>query len=413
MKKRILVLVIILTMVFSTVSFADGGPTVDINSKPIEFTEDSGAPFIDENGRTLVPLRLTMETYGAEVDWNNDTNTAIVKKGDTKLEIPVGKNYILRNGEQIDMDTESINKDGRVYLPIRFVVEAFGSGVEWDQNTKTVNIFATSKEVKETILNAYSKSYNWKNYDMSMRMDMVMPIPDMGSEMKMIMDMDATGFMDPLKMRLVSNMTMDMGGVSMNQPIMEMYVTIEENTMSLYIGTFNEEGSITWVKSAEENVLFSEILNTELSKELNKESIKDIKYFGKNKVDDRVLEKYEITTSYDAYNEIMGDYMEMLTITESEEDLAVAEILANLDDIQFIIYIDEETGEIARYEMDFSSLMKDMLISMSEVIEIPEEELVMLESMEMIINIDIKNINAAEDFKIPEEALKAELLPVE
>ena len=71
MKKRILSFVLILAMVvFPTMSLAEGGPAVNIDSTRIEFTEDSGVPFIDKNYRTLVPVRLTMEAYGVEVEWN-------------------------------------------------------------------------------------------------------------------------------------------------------------------------------------------------------------------------------------------------------------------------------------------------------------------------------------------------------
>ncbi len=421
MKKRILSFILILAMVvFPTMSLAEGGPAVNIDSTRIEFTEDSGVPFIDKNYRTLVPVRLTMEAYGVEVEWNAETETAILKKGDIVVEIPVGKSHILVNGELIETDTESINKDGRVYLPIRAVVESFGSEVQWNQETQTVNILSTVADARATILNAYAKSYDWDNYDMSMTMNMVMPIPGMDgslSEMNMIMEMNATAFMNPMKLKATSNMVIDMFGDQMSQPLMEMYMLVEKNIISTYVGTYDENGAITWLKTSEENEMFSELLDNELNKELNKElneqSIKNIKYLGNKIVGEKTLGKYEVTTSFETYNEFMGEYMNMLSATSSDEDLMVLDMIANLDDITFLIYVDESIGEISRYEMDLSSLMVDMLKSMSESLEIPEEELAMLETMKINVTMDVSNINTAKDFKIPKEALNAEVITAE
>ena len=411
MKKRILAVVLVLTMVMTPfTSFAEEGPKVNIDSKPIEFTVDSGIPFIDVNDRSLVPLRLTMETYGAEVEWNADTSTAILKKDGIVVEVPVGENYILRNGEKVSIDTESVNKNDRIYLPIRAVVESFGSQIQWDPATQTVNIVSESIDAKKSILDAYAKNYEWESYDIEMKMNMTMPIPDIGGSVDMNMDMDMTVFMNPIKIKSTANMAMDMGGMQMDQSLMEMYITMEEDTISTYIGTYEEDGNIAWVKTVDENELYSEFMNLEANKELNAASIKDAKFLGSDTINNRSLQKFEVTTSFDTYNEIMGGYMDMLSVSESAEDLMALDMLMNLDDIVFIIYIDESTGEIARYEMDLSNLIKDMIKTMSEDLEIPEDELGMLESMEMTIVMDILNINGSKDFEIPKEALNAELI---
>lgn len=411
MQKRILALVLILTMVMIPLtSFAEEGPKVTVDSKPIEFTVDSGIPFIDVNDRSLVPLRLTMETYGAEVEWHADTSTAILKKDGIVVEVPVGEKYILRNGEKVSIDTESVNKDDRIYLPIRAVVESFGSQIQWDQATQTVNIVSESIDAKKAILDAYAKNYEWKSYDMEMTMNMSMPISDVDGSIDMAMNMDMTVFMDPIKIKSTANMAMDMGNMQLDQPLMEMYITMEEDTMSTYVGTYEEDGTISWVKTVDGNELYSELMNIEANEELNAASIKDARFLGLETINNKSLQKFEITTSFDTYNEMMGGYMDMLSASESAEDLMALDMLMNLDDIVFLVYIDESTGEIARYEMDLSELIASMIKSMSEELEIPEDELGMLESMEMTIVMDILNINASKDFEIPQEALDAELI---
>ena len=97
--------------------------------------------------------------------------------------------------------------------------------------------------------------------------------------------------------------------------------------------------------------------------------------------------------------------------------MMAAEMLMNMDDIVFLVYVDEASGEIEKYEMDLSALMQNMMKSISESFEVPEEELEMLESLKMYIEMKMSNINEAEDFEIPEEALNAplveDIVPVE
>lgn len=415
MKKPLLKLVLILTMLvmISKVSFAEGDIVVRIDSEPVVFTESTGAAFIDNNSRTLVPLRITMETYGSEVEWNSETRTAIVKKDDITVEVPLGQKYILINGQQKGIDTQSIIKGDRTYLPIRAVVEALGSEVEWDKYSKTVVITSEPIDAKKALLDAYAKSYEWKNYDMEMLMHMVMPGPDEAGnivDMHMSMNMDMTTFTDPMKVKATADMSMDMGETKINQPVMEMYMTLEEDKFTQYIGMYDEAGQLTWMKSVEENEIFSELMDMEKNKELNEQSIKDVKYLGDYLLDGKVVQKFENTTSFEAYNEIMGGYMNILSASGSQSDMMTAEMLMNLEDIVFVIYVDKATGEIASYEMDLSSFMQNMLLGMSEDLEVSKEELKMLKSLKMLIQMDVMNINKAKDFEIPKEALEAPLL---
>lgn len=361
-----------------------------------------------------------MESYGSEVEWNAETRTALVKKGDITVEVPLGQKHILKNGQEIAIDTESVIKEDRTYLPIRAVVEAFGSEVQWDKNTKTVVITSEPIDAKKVLLDSYAKNYEWENYDMNMLMHMTMPAPDESGkivETHMTMNMDMTTFMNPIKAKVIANMAMDMGEMKLNQPVMAMYMTMEDDKLTQYMGMYGEGGQITWMKSVVENEMFSDLMDIDKNKELNELSIKEVKYLGNYTVDGKVLQKFENTTSFEGYNEIMGGYMDMLSASGSDEDMMAAEMLMNMDDIVFLVYVDEASGEIEKYEMDLSALMQNMMKSISESFEVPEEELEMLESLKMYIEMKMSNINEAEDFEIPEEALNAplveDIVPVE
>lgn len=411
MKKFLLTLSLVFVLVLSSfVVFAEPNQIiVRIDSVEVEFNQDTGVPFIDENNRTQVPFRATLEQYGAEVNWNNETRTAIATVGDITIEVPIGEYYILKNGEQISTDTVAVIKDNRTYLPIRPVIEAFGSEVQWDKELNTVVITKEPFDAKEVLMDAFAKSDEWENLEMKMIMDMSMLIPDEtdGSlhPMNMQAHMNMTMFMEPQKMKLTTDLIMSMGGMQISQPMMEMYSTIEEDTMTTYMGTYDQFGQLTWVKMLQDNELYLESRENEL----NEMDIIDVKYYGKY-VDEneRSLLRFEGSISKDNYVDIFGDYMDTLLNSGKEEDLIAANILGSLDSFTLTIYVDEETGEITSFQMDLSSMVKSLFNSVFSGMDIiPEEELEALKDMNIKILMEVININNAEEFEIPEEALNA------
>jgi len=118
---------------------------VVIDGKSVEFTNEYGYPFVDSANRTQVPLRATMEAFGCTVEWDDINFCARVTKDDTTVIVPVGENYILKNGKKIINDTSSCVIDGRIYLPVRVVLEAFGSYVSWDNELNSVSADTSSK----------------------------------------------------------------------------------------------------------------------------------------------------------------------------------------------------------------------------------------------------------------------------
>jgi len=114
--------------------------TILLDGKPLQYDSEYGYPYIDGNGRTQVPLRKTMEAFGCTVNWDNVKSEAILSMGDTTVIVPVGKNYIVANGITKQIDTAAQIKDGRIFLPIRPVIESFKGKVEWDAGNMSVNI---------------------------------------------------------------------------------------------------------------------------------------------------------------------------------------------------------------------------------------------------------------------------------
>ena len=136
--KRILPLLLALTLCLPVAAGATQTVGVTIDGQAVAFDDTYGYPFLDEAGRTQVPFRVTLESFGCTVSWNNDTRTAIAEKDGVVVEVPIGQAYILVNGRQVPIDTTSLIQGDRTYLPIRAVLEAFGAYVTWNNDTRQV-----------------------------------------------------------------------------------------------------------------------------------------------------------------------------------------------------------------------------------------------------------------------------------
>lgn len=139
-------------------------PALEIDGKRVILQKELGKPFVDKNNRTLVPLRGALEAFGAEVNWDQDSQEAIIKNGEVTVTVPLGASFIFKNGEKIKNDTESVALDNRIYLPIRIVLEAFGAKVDYDYSRNVVMIYKnTEPPISSTPQNKEMKAV-WISY---------------------------------------------------------------------------------------------------------------------------------------------------------------------------------------------------------------------------------------------------------
>lgn len=92
------------------------------------------------NDRTMLPIRFIAEALGAKVDWIEESQTVKITAENIDISLVIGEDFAIVNGEKIDLDSPSFIENDRTYLPIRFVSEKLGADVKWDDATQTVNI---------------------------------------------------------------------------------------------------------------------------------------------------------------------------------------------------------------------------------------------------------------------------------
>jgi hypothetical protein len=96
-------------------------------------------PFI-ENGRTFVPVRYLSNALGVtdeHIGWKSPKVT-LDEPGFPVVELAVGSKTIKSNGKAATMDVSPLVKQGRTYLPARWVAEALGYQVDWDPKLPNV-----------------------------------------------------------------------------------------------------------------------------------------------------------------------------------------------------------------------------------------------------------------------------------
>jgi len=416
MKRIVFVLSLVLLLALSSVTAFADDVIINIDSTEVEFNEELGFPFIDENNRTQVPFRAALEKYGAEVDWDNESRAAIAVKGEMVVKVPIGENYILKNDEEIPVDTAARIVNGRTFLPIRAVIEAFGSEVQWDAALNTVVITTEPVDAKALYFAANEKSYDWDNYDIDAKINMEFP-DDAGSAQSLEMNMNMTIFMEPLKAKVSASMLIP-GMESLGlQQIVDMYMTLDEESITQYMSMPGETGEPSWVKQTIAIEMLTDLMKNDeetiaKNKELAKKYTEDVKYFGKYTEDGKTLLRLQFTMSGDIYKEIFADISDVMPETATEEEAMAVEMLEGLatmdiGDLTYIVYIDEATGEMVKMEMDLADMIVSMMSGMTEMLGVPAEEMEVLKSLKAVMTMEILNINSAEDFEIPEEALNA------
>ena len=138
MKKTVSILLMVVIMAMCVSVSAQNEVRVTLDGNEIYFPD--AKPFIDERDRVLVPIRFVSEALGALVDWENESRTAVIKQDNDEIRYTVYQPMAYLNGEMMVMDTYGILKDCRTMVPIRFISELFGCTVVWDEKTSTVVI---------------------------------------------------------------------------------------------------------------------------------------------------------------------------------------------------------------------------------------------------------------------------------
>lgn len=173
MKKiyKCLIITTVFVMMFSMSAFADTkvvtNQKVVLNNKQITFKD----PILNIDGRNFFPMRELLNNLGVkddEINWNANTKTVTFDKN-KNISFQVGSNtYNVSNGDKTDssvfglkisddeyvpfsditttMDTKPIIYNSKMYLPIKYILDANHYYYTYDANTKTTSILTDQND---------------------------------------------------------------------------------------------------------------------------------------------------------------------------------------------------------------------------------------------------------------------------
>lgn len=115
----------------TTVEMAIGSAKAFISGTPcyIDGSNKDVKAYI-ENDRTMVPLRFISEAFGAYVTY--DDGEIHIQSTGCDIIMNIGENEFTVNGSVVSMDTAPVIKDDVTFVPLRYAAEALGKEVAWD-----------------------------------------------------------------------------------------------------------------------------------------------------------------------------------------------------------------------------------------------------------------------------------------
>lgn len=145
--KSVFAVLLLLCMIFSVPAVAESPNRILINGTLADIPKDMGSLKVYAD-RTFVPVRFVLEYFKYDVSWDEQDKIVFGRnEAGNVFVMQVGSPYLTaREGdkkpENILMDVEPfiVPEEGRTYVPIRFLAQAIGYKVGYDDFTGTVTL---------------------------------------------------------------------------------------------------------------------------------------------------------------------------------------------------------------------------------------------------------------------------------
>lgn len=123
-------------------------------------------PFI-QDGYTLVPFRELLTKLGTKITWDPAAREVSASSGGTTIELTIDSKTAYVNGNAIKIEAPPRLKNGRTYIPARLVLETFGVSVGWNNTYRLVLVSAEenapSPSKEELKRFAFQAQLNWES----------------------------------------------------------------------------------------------------------------------------------------------------------------------------------------------------------------------------------------------------------
>ena len=159
---------VVVGMVSAMVSIpAFGGTSVQVRVDGVA-KNPSISPVV-VNHITLIPMNDIFSAMGAKINWNSAETQVTVELGAESIVFSVDSREAIVNGITKNMPLKAEMMEGNMMVPLRFVSDEMGIGINWDRDSRQITIQSNkSGASKAEIENDESKARNL-SYDEALR----------------------------------------------------------------------------------------------------------------------------------------------------------------------------------------------------------------------------------------------------
>ena len=103
-------------------------------------------------GRVLLPLRDICDLFELPLEYKDATQRITLRSGRHTYSLRLNESAVLQDGQQYCiLDVPAQEREGRTYLPLRFVARLFDLDLQWDENSLRVDIARPEQSVAKVV----------------------------------------------------------------------------------------------------------------------------------------------------------------------------------------------------------------------------------------------------------------------
>lgn len=97
------------------------------------------APYV-KNNNTMIPVRYVVEALGIDITWDDNRKQALMYGIGKTMVVKANSKEAMVDNKKVILPTTPEMKNGRLIVPLRFITESFECKVDWDKDTKMITI---------------------------------------------------------------------------------------------------------------------------------------------------------------------------------------------------------------------------------------------------------------------------------
>jgi len=205
MKNSIMLLLFSMILIFLIPTQTDAAANqtrIVLDGQELSLPQDVGVVNMQNN--IMIPIRVVAENLKFQVNWDQATQNVHIQQGSKTVSLTVGKNAASIGNKTVKLGVAPQIIQNTVFVPLRFVSEAMGLGVEWNNSDKIVTLASLVSSTPDAPLpdsgNAVATNWiheiNYVNNQLVVSLDReINPvITELKNPERLVLDFPATNF---------------------------------------------------------------------------------------------------------------------------------------------------------------------------------------------------------------------------